>query len=84
MINHTLRNLFGLDSDLSVTGLSADSRNIEPGMVFAALPGTAMDGRDFIPQAIEKGAIAILSVDGVKASVPVVSVAKPRLSLIHI
>ena len=79
MIHHTLRNLFGLDSDLSVTGLSADSRNVKPGMVFAALPGTAMDGRDFIPQAIEKGAIAILSVEGVKASVPVISVSKPRL-----
>lgn len=79
MINHTLRSLFGVESDASVTGLSADSRSIKPGMVFAALPGTAMDGRDFIPQAIEKGAVAILSVAGVDASVPVIVVAKPRL-----
>ncbi|MEP4052355.1 MAG: UDP-N-acetylmuramoyl-L-alanyl-D-glutamate--2,6-diaminopimelate ligase [Litorimonas sp.] len=79
MINHTLRSLFGLDNDTTVTGLSADSRQIKPGMVFAALPGTAMDGRDFIPQAIEKGAVAILSVEGVKANVPVISRPKPRL-----
>ncbi len=79
MINHTLRSLFGLDDDTGVTGLSADSRQIKPGMVFAALPGTAMDGRDFIPQAIENGAVAILSVEGVSASVPVISVPKPRL-----
>ncbi|MEP3653587.1 MAG: UDP-N-acetylmuramoyl-L-alanyl-D-glutamate--2,6-diaminopimelate ligase [Litorimonas sp.] len=79
MINHTLRSLFGLDNDTTVTGLSADSREIKPGMVFAALPGTAMDGRDFIPQAIEKGAVAILSVEGVKANVPVISRSKPRL-----
>ena len=59
MINHSLRSLFGLDVDTSVVGLSADSRQIKPGMVFAALPGTAMDGRDFIPQAISNGAVAI-------------------------
>ena len=80
MRHHTLRSLFGLDNDAAVTGLSADSRRIKSGMVFAALPGTAMDGRDFIPQAIENGAVAILSVEGVKASVPVISVPKPRLT----
>ena len=79
MRNHTLRSLFSLDNDAAVVGLSADSRQIKPGMVFAALPGTAMDGRDFIPQAVENGAVAILSVEGVKASVPVIAVQKPRL-----
>ncbi len=79
MMHHTLRSLFELDNDAVVIGLSADSRQIKPGMVFAALPGTAMDGRDFIPQAIANGAVAILSVEGVKASVPVISVPKPRL-----
>jgi len=80
VIQHTLRSLFGIDDDSSVIGLSADSRKIKPGMVFAALPGTAMDGRDFIPQAIENGAVAILSVEGVTAGVPVISAAKPRLT----
>jgi len=79
MIQHTLRSLFSLDDDSAVTGLSADSREIKPGMVFAALPGTAMDGRDFIPQAIKNGAVAILSVEGVNAEIPVVAVPKPRL-----
>jgi len=79
MIHHTLRSLFGLDNDANVTGLTADSRLVKPGIVFAALPGTVMDGRDFIPQAIENGAVAILSVEDVKASVPVITVPKPRL-----
>jgi len=39
VIHHTLRSLFGLDNDSSVTGLTADSRQVKPGMVFAALPG---------------------------------------------
>lgn len=84
MIHHTLRSLFNLDNDADVTGLTADSRQVKPGMVFAALPGTSMDGRDFIPQAIENGAVAILSVEGVKASVPVISVSKPRLTYARI
>ena len=78
-MRHTLRSLFGLDDETPVIGLSADSRKIKPGMVFAALPGTAMDGRDFIPQAVENGAVAILSVEGVSAPVPVITAAKPRL-----
>ena len=79
MIQHTLRGLFGIDDDTPVIGLSADSRKIKPGMVFAALPGTAMDGRDLIPQAVENGAVAIISVEGVSSTVPVITAAKPRL-----
>lgn len=78
-MTHTLRTLFGLDDDTPVTGLTADSRQVTEGMVFAALPGTAMDGRDFIPQAIERGAVAILSVTGIVAGVPVIADNNPRL-----
>ena len=78
-MSHTLRSLFGLESDVSVTGLTADSREVGAGMVFAALPGTAMDGRDFIPQAVEKGAVAILSTPDVTSDVPVIADKNPRL-----
>ena len=37
-------------------------------------------GRDFIPKAVENGAVAILSVSGVEADVPVIAVPKPRLT----
>ncbi len=40
--------------------LTADSRTAGPGAVFAAYPGTARDGRDFIPQAISRGAAGVL------------------------
>ena len=46
---------------MEVTGLSADSRSIEPGFLFAALPGSLNDGRDFIDEALGKGAIAVLA-----------------------
>ena len=40
--------------------LTADSRVAGPGAVFAAYPGTARDGRNFIPQAISRGAAGVL------------------------
>ena len=48
----------------SISGLSQDSRTIERGYLFAALPGTKVDGRDYIETAIEKGATAVLAPEG--------------------
>ena len=47
--------------DVEISGLTADSRRVEPGFLFAALPGTAADGRDFISDAIRRGAVAVLA-----------------------
>ena len=40
--------------------LTSDSRRIEPGVAFAAYPGTHADGRAFVPDAIARGAAAVL------------------------
>jgi UDP-N-acetylmuramoyl-L-alanyl-D-glutamate--2,6-diaminopimelate ligase len=45
-------------------GITADSRAVRPGLVFAALPGLRTDGRAFIPQAVAAGAAAILAPEG--------------------
>lgn len=45
---------------VSITGVTADSREVVPGGLFVALPGTKAKGTDFIPQAIEKGAAMLL------------------------
>ena len=47
------------DSEVSVSGLTHDSRAVEPGSLFVALPGRQFDGSRFIPQAIEAGAVAL-------------------------
>lgn len=46
--------------DVRVTGVHHDSRKIQPGDVFVALSGENFDGRDFIPQALERGAVAVV------------------------
>ena len=44
-----------------VTGLAVDSRDVAPGMLFAALPGSAVHGARFIPMALERGATVVLT-----------------------
>ena len=62
-----LRDLFpdmsGPDGDVAITGLTADSRKVAPGFVFAAMQGVVTDGRKFIDSAIEAGAVAVLGED---------------------
>jgi UDP-N-acetylmuramoyl-L-alanyl-D-glutamate--2,6-diaminopimelate ligase len=47
-----------------ITGLTADSRAVRPGMLFAALPGARADGRAFIAEAVARGAAAVLAPEG--------------------
>jgi UDP-N-acetylmuramoyl-L-alanyl-D-glutamate--2,6-diaminopimelate ligase len=50
-------------ADPEIVGLSADSRTIRPGYLFAALPGTRQDGRAFAADAVAHGAVVILTDD---------------------
>jgi UDP-N-acetylmuramoyl-L-alanyl-D-glutamate--2,6-diaminopimelate ligase len=49
--------------DPEIRGLSMDSRRVEPGFVFAAVPGTRTDGKRFVDDAVTRGAIVILTDD---------------------
>lgn len=72
------------DAPIEVKGLSADSRAIGPGMVFAALPGSKADGTRYIADAVARGAIAVLAAaDAVlpELDVPVLRSPDPRQAL---
>ena len=74
----------GAAADPEIAGITADSRQVLPGFLFAALPGTARDGRDFIADAIAKGAAAILAPTGTRipdARVVLVADDDPRHAL---
>jgi UDP-N-acetylmuramoyl-L-alanyl-D-glutamate--2,6-diaminopimelate ligase len=47
-----------------IAGLTADSRAVRPGFLFAALPGARADGRAFIADAVARGAAAVLAPPG--------------------
>jgi UDP-N-acetylmuramoyl-L-alanyl-D-glutamate--2,6-diaminopimelate ligase len=53
-----------------VAGLTADSREVKPGYLFAALSGTRTDGTGFIADALARGAIAILARDDAAIETP--------------
>lgn len=69
--------------DIDIQGLTADSRQVRPGYLFAALPGTKEDGSTFISDAIGRGARAVLAPAGIAldSPVPVIADANPRLRL---
>ncbi|GLS21263.1 UDP-N-acetylmuramoyl-L-alanyl-D-glutamate--2,6-diaminopimelate ligase [Labrys miyagiensis] len=46
---------------IAVAGITADSRQVKPGFVFVAIPGTKSDGLDYVPQAVASGAVAVVA-----------------------
>ena len=69
-----------------ITGLTADSRRVLPGYLFAALPGTQADGRKFIADAVASGAAAVLAPSGTAwppgvPPRPLIEHAEPRRAL---
>lgn len=48
-------------SDVAVTGFAIDNRKVAPGTVFGAFKGARFNGEDFIPAAVEAGAVAVVA-----------------------
>jgi UDP-N-acetylmuramoyl-L-alanyl-D-glutamate--2,6-diaminopimelate ligase len=72
------------DPRTAVRGLAYDSRAVEPGFLFAALKGERRDGFEFLDQALERGAAALLTSrppDARSARAAWVQVADDRLGL---
>ena len=73
-----------LPADVQVTGVSGDSRHVEPGNLFVACSGDTFDGHVFIPDAIMDGAAVIVgeqAASGIKAPVPYLRVRDGREAL---
>lgn len=76
----------GASASVPVTGISLNSRTVERGDLYVALPGAARHGADFATPAIEAGAVAILTDDAgarllalsPEIAVPVLVVDEPR------
>ncbi|MBW0144396.1 UDP-N-acetylmuramoyl-L-alanyl-D-glutamate--2,6-diaminopimelate ligase [Sphingomicrobium clamense] len=60
-----LSELTSRGSEVEVTGFSIDNRKVEPGHVFGAFRGAVHNGEDFIEDAVERGAVAVVCRDGI-------------------
>lgn len=62
-----LANIASTDNDPEIAGITADSRAVAPGFLFAALPGVKADGAQFVGDAVAKGARVVLGSDAIRA-----------------
>ena len=70
-----LSELYDVDSNVEVKRININSKEVEPGDLFVCTKGVTADRHDFIPEAIEKGAVAVVvSKDVGELSVPTVKV----------
>src|SRR4051794_22684464 len=66
---------------VEVRDLAYDARAVTPGALFFAVPGTRADGHDFAPEAVERGAVALVVEHGLDVPVPQVVVRNARAAM---
>ncbi len=71
-------------ADVTITGVTHDSRECKAGSLFAALPGSKVPGTSFVDQAIQAGAVAILTPRRLEVNLPQIVSANPRRTMGHI
>jgi UDP-N-acetylmuramoyl-L-alanyl-D-glutamate--2,6-diaminopimelate ligase len=76
-----LRELLGEGPDVAVTGLAFDNRVVEPGTLFFCVPGFTRDGHDFAPDAVARGAVALVVQRPLGLGVPEVRVDDVRAAM---
>jgi UDP-N-acetylmuramoyl-L-alanyl-D-glutamate--2,6-diaminopimelate ligase len=77
-----LRELFGSDvPPVDVSALAYDNRVVEPGTVFFCVPGMTRDGHDFAPDAVARGAAALVVDHPLDLRVPEVVVTDVRAAM---
>jgi UDP-N-acetylmuramoyl-L-alanyl-D-glutamate--2,6-diaminopimelate ligase len=71
--------------DVEITGIAIDSRAVKPVSLFVAMQGGSVDGHDYIPKAIEHGAVAIIGDRDLSGlSVPYIRLKNPRQALTYL
>src|SRR5437588_1587673 len=67
--------------ELDVTGLAYDTRQVAPGTLFFCVPGFTRDGHDFAPDAIDRGAVALVVQRPLNLGVPGIQVKDVRRAM---
>ncbi len=73
-----------VDLTMEITSVAYDSRKVTPGCLFVAITGFATDGNRYIPMALEKGAVAVVTAKQPEGDIPYIQVASDRLALAQI
>jgi len=79
-----LNELFDCSYDVIIKGIKINSKEVEPGDLFVCTMGVTVDRHDFIDEAVQKGAVAIVVSRDVEANVPVIKVKNTNEELSNI
>src|SRR5918998_3546837 len=77
----TLRELLGDGPEVEVAALAYDNRAVGPGTLFFCVPGFSRDGHDFAPDAVARGAAALVVQRPLELGVPEVVVGDVRAAM---
>src|ERR671939_245357 len=77
----TVRELLGDGPEVDVAALAYDNRAVVPGTLFFCVPGFTRDGHDFAPDAVARGAVALVVQRPLRLGVPGVLVDDVRAAL---
>jgi UDP-N-acetylmuramoyl-L-alanyl-D-glutamate--2,6-diaminopimelate ligase len=81
----TLRDLIGEGAPaVEISGLAYDNRSVTPGTLFFCVPGFKRDGHDFAPDAVERGAAALVVERPLGLGVPEVQVDDVRAAMAQV
>jgi len=72
------------NENIATTGVALDSRKVQPGDVFVACKGFSLDGHQFIPEAIQNGAAAVVGTVALDVPIPYIQVKDDRSALAHL
>jgi UDP-N-acetylmuramoyl-L-alanyl-D-glutamate--2,6-diaminopimelate ligase len=72
-------------TDIPIKAIACDSRQVRPGSLFVAYRGVAVDGHDYVPQALHNGAVAVVAERKMRGlKVPLVIVPNSREALAYL
>jgi len=76
--------VYNLKKDVEITDLTINSKDVKNGSLFFCLKGTNYNGLDYVSDAIENGAKAIVSSVEFKTDIPLIVVNNPRVAMCKI
>lgn len=76
-----LNELYDCNYDLEIGGISVNSKDTHPGDLFVCIKGATVDRHDYIDEAVNNGAVALVTSHPVETSVPYVVVDNPNLEV---
>ncbi|MGC4375542.1 UDP-N-acetylmuramoyl-L-alanyl-D-glutamate--2,6-diaminopimelate ligase [Fictibacillus sp. Mic-4] len=81
LVNELLFTTIDNKQNPDITAINMDSRIKAPGSLFVCIDGLTLDGHDFVHEAVQNGAVAVLAEKDVKTTVPVVRVSDTKRAM---